>query len=99
MVAALKIGAAEAGVVGHWIDGKHVSGAGQRRAPVFNPALGEPVREVSFADRTQVDAAVQSALQLHQTARVDGNDNACARFFDRVDLSAGHRARNLGEFH
>ena len=49
MVAALKIGAAEAGVVGHWLDGKHVSGAGQRRAPVFNPALGEPVREVAFA--------------------------------------------------
>ena len=63
MVAALKMGAAQAGVVGHWVDGKIVSAAGQRRAPVFNPALGTPVREVAFADRAQVEAAVHSALQ------------------------------------
>jgi len=63
MVAAMKVGALEAGIVGHWIDGKVVAGVGQRRAPVFNPALGKPVREVTFADRAQIDAAVQSALR------------------------------------
>ena len=63
MVAALKVGAADSGMVGHWIDGRVVAGEGQRRAPVFNPALGVPVREVLFADPAQVDAAVQSALR------------------------------------
>jgi malonate-semialdehyde dehydrogenase (acetylating) / methylmalonate-semialdehyde dehydrogenase len=63
MVAALQVGAAPASVVGHWIDGKIVPGAGQRRAPVFNPALGKPVREVAFADSAQIDAAVQCALR------------------------------------
>ncbi len=63
MVAAMKIGGAETGIVGHWIDGKIVSDAGQRRAPVFNPALGKPVRQVAFADRAQIDMAVQCALK------------------------------------
>src|SRR4051794_29059550 len=63
MVAALKLGSPGAALVGHWIDGTLVAGAGQRRAPVFNPATGRPAREVAFADAAQVDAAVQSALR------------------------------------
>jgi malonate-semialdehyde dehydrogenase (acetylating) / methylmalonate-semialdehyde dehydrogenase len=48
-------------LVGHYIDGRRVSGASTRRAPVFNPALGRPVREVALADVADVDAAVRSA--------------------------------------
>jgi malonate-semialdehyde dehydrogenase (acetylating)/methylmalonate-semialdehyde dehydrogenase len=52
---------APAQVVGHFIDGRRVDGSSQRRAPVFNPALGRPVREVALADAADVDAAVRSA--------------------------------------
>jgi malonate-semialdehyde dehydrogenase (acetylating) / methylmalonate-semialdehyde dehydrogenase len=102
MVAALKIGAAEAGVVGHWIDGKHVSGAGQRRAPVFNPALGEPVREVAFADRTQVDAAVQSALRAQPGwGRITAlqRSRVLFRFKELLQQNAKQIARTLSEEH
>ena len=61
MNAVPEIGSAAATLVGHWIDGAIVAGARQRRAPVFNPALGRPIREVCLADATQVDAAVRSA--------------------------------------
>ena len=49
-------------VVGHWINGRAVLAAGHHRAPVFNPALGEVVREVALADAAEVDAAVGSAV-------------------------------------
>jgi malonate-semialdehyde dehydrogenase (acetylating)/methylmalonate-semialdehyde dehydrogenase len=53
--------AGPAGLVGHYIDGRRVTGSGTRRAPVFNPALGRAVREVALADPADVDAAVRSA--------------------------------------
>ena len=102
MVAALKTGAAEAGVVGHWIDGKHVSGAGQRRAPVFNPALGEPVREVAFADGAQVDAAVQSALRAQPGwARITALQRARVlfRFKELLQQNSKQISRVLSEEH
>ncbi|HEX9207558.1 MAG TPA: CoA-acylating methylmalonate-semialdehyde dehydrogenase [Steroidobacteraceae bacterium] len=45
----------------HWIDGRPVPGQSGRRGPVFNPATGEQVAEVEFADVAAVDAAVASA--------------------------------------
>jgi len=80
MVAELKAGAAEARVVGHWIGGRIVAGDG-RRAPVYNPALGKPVREVLLADAAQVDAAVRSALQAQPAwARVTALQRARVLF-------------------
>ena len=46
--------------LGHFIDGCRVDG-GTRTQPVFNPALGRPVRAVSLADAATVDAAIASA--------------------------------------
>jgi malonate-semialdehyde dehydrogenase (acetylating) / methylmalonate-semialdehyde dehydrogenase len=102
MVAALKIGAAEAGVIGHWIDGKIVSAAGQRRAPVFNPALGKPVREVAFADASQVDAAVQCALRAQPAwARITAlqRSRVLFRFKELLLQNAKLIARTLSEEH
>jgi malonate-semialdehyde dehydrogenase (acetylating)/methylmalonate-semialdehyde dehydrogenase len=48
-------------LVGHYIGGRVTAGAGPRRAPVYNPARGRPVREVALADRSDVDAAVSAA--------------------------------------
>jgi malonate-semialdehyde dehydrogenase (acetylating) / methylmalonate-semialdehyde dehydrogenase len=102
MVAQMKIGAAEAGVVGHWIDGKLAPGTGQRRAPVFNPALGERVREVAFADAAQVDAAVQCALRAQPAwARTTALQRARVlfRFKELLQQNAKQIARTLSEEH
>ncbi len=53
--------AADSTVVGHFINGKIVTPQGAARAPVFNPSLGKPVREVALATFADVDAAVRSA--------------------------------------
>jgi malonate-semialdehyde dehydrogenase (acetylating)/methylmalonate-semialdehyde dehydrogenase len=80
MVAELKPGATAARVVGHWIGGRVVAGEG-RRAPVFNPAHGTPVREVLLADAAQVDAAVRVALQAQPAwARVTALQRARVLF-------------------
>lgn len=45
----------------HWIDGAEDKGAGERRAPVFNPATGEQQAEVLLAGVDDVGRAVASA--------------------------------------
>ncbi|MDQ8023572.1 MAG: CoA-acylating methylmalonate-semialdehyde dehydrogenase [Moraxellaceae bacterium] len=47
--------------ISHFIGGLRTSGHGQRRAPVFNPALGEPCAEVVLADGSDIQAVVQAA--------------------------------------
>ena len=48
--------------VTHWINGEAVAGDGGRRGVVFNPATGRQSGEVHFAEVSDVDAAVASAL-------------------------------------
>ena len=45
----------------HWIEGRQVPGLSGRRGPVYNPATGEQIAEVEFADVAAVDAAVAAA--------------------------------------
>ncbi|TKC88792.1 CoA-acylating methylmalonate-semialdehyde dehydrogenase [Trinickia terrae] len=47
--------------VGHFIDGKRVSGSGERSQPVFNPATGARARKLLLGEAADVDAAVTSA--------------------------------------
>ncbi|MEV0432470.1 CoA-acylating methylmalonate-semialdehyde dehydrogenase [Nocardia sp. NPDC050413] len=48
-------------ILEHWIDGKAWSGESTRTAPVFDPALGTPQREVRMATATDVGTAVAAA--------------------------------------
>ncbi len=48
-------------LVHHYIHGQVVTTAPARTVPVFNPALGRPVRQVAMATVEELDAAVQSA--------------------------------------
>jgi malonate-semialdehyde dehydrogenase (acetylating)/methylmalonate-semialdehyde dehydrogenase len=50
-------------VIQHYIGGKVVAGTSGRRGKVFNPAIGEVVREVDFATAAEVDAAVVAARE------------------------------------
>jgi malonate-semialdehyde dehydrogenase (acetylating) / methylmalonate-semialdehyde dehydrogenase len=89
-------------VVGHWIDGKLAAGTGTRRAPVFNPALGRPIREVVLADKADVDAVVKSA-QAAQVAwgRTPALTRARVmfRFKELIVQHARALARTLSEEH
>src|SRR5512136_1605500 len=48
-------------VVGHLIAGKAVAGASGRCGDVYDPATGRVTRQVAFANRQEVDAAVAAA--------------------------------------
>ncbi|MFZ8758928.1 CoA-acylating methylmalonate-semialdehyde dehydrogenase [Microbacterium sp. HMH0099] len=48
-------------VIAHWIDGAATTGAGDRTAPVYNPATGAVQAHVALADQADVDAALASA--------------------------------------
>jgi len=49
--------------LGHWIDGRLVSGAAGRKADVYNPATGEVQARVALASKAELDAAVASAAK------------------------------------
>jgi malonate-semialdehyde dehydrogenase (acetylating) / methylmalonate-semialdehyde dehydrogenase len=49
--------------IGHWIDGKRVSGTSGRTADVYNPATGEVQGRVALATKAELDAAVASAAK------------------------------------
>ncbi|MFC9964266.1 CoA-acylating methylmalonate-semialdehyde dehydrogenase [Nocardia ignorata] len=48
-------------ILEHWIDGKAWPGESTHTAPVFDPALGTPQREVRMATATDVGTAVAAA--------------------------------------
>jgi malonate-semialdehyde dehydrogenase (acetylating)/methylmalonate-semialdehyde dehydrogenase len=47
--------------IDHWINGKIQKGKSGRSANVYNPAAGKPSARISFADVSEVDAAVAAA--------------------------------------
>ncbi|MDA0924862.1 MAG: aldehyde dehydrogenase family protein, partial [Proteobacteria bacterium] len=49
--------------IGHWIDGKHVTGTSGRSADIMNPATGEVQGRVALASKAELDAAVASAAK------------------------------------
>ncbi|MFC4276322.1 CoA-acylating methylmalonate-semialdehyde dehydrogenase [Achromobacter aloeverae] len=51
----------QAPVIGHWIDGKAVTGAGAGRLPVYNPATGAVSAQAALATPADVDTAVAAA--------------------------------------
>jgi malonate-semialdehyde dehydrogenase (acetylating)/methylmalonate-semialdehyde dehydrogenase len=50
-------------LISHWIGGSENKGTGARRGEVYNPALGEQIAEVCFADEKDIDVAVRAAQE------------------------------------
>ncbi|HUJ65813.1 MAG TPA: CoA-acylating methylmalonate-semialdehyde dehydrogenase [Acidimicrobiales bacterium] len=48
--------------IGHWVQGRAVTGTSERRGPVYNPARGRQVASVSLASAGEVDDVVKSAV-------------------------------------
>jgi malonate-semialdehyde dehydrogenase (acetylating)/methylmalonate-semialdehyde dehydrogenase len=79
--------------IGHHIGGGAVAAGGGRRGPVFNPATGEQVGEVDFADRSTVDRAVAAARDALPAWRATSlSQRAAVLFALRERLHAGRRA-------
>jgi malonate-semialdehyde dehydrogenase (acetylating) / methylmalonate-semialdehyde dehydrogenase len=55
--------------ISHWIGGRSVPGQSGRSGPVYNPATGEQTGEVDFASVEEIDAAVASAKETHESWR------------------------------
>jgi malonate-semialdehyde dehydrogenase (acetylating)/methylmalonate-semialdehyde dehydrogenase len=88
-------------MIAHWIDGTAVAGSG-RRSPVYNPSLGQVVREVGLATRAEIDSAVASAVRAfadwsRQTALA--RSRVLFRFKELLDRDAGRLARTISEEH
>jgi len=47
--------------IAHYINGENHKGSSDRTAPVFDPALGKAVSEVSLANQADIEAAIASA--------------------------------------
>ena len=52
--------------IGHFIDGKSVSGATSRTKDIFNPNTGEVQAKVKMASAAELDAAVKSAAKAQK---------------------------------
>jgi malonate-semialdehyde dehydrogenase (acetylating)/methylmalonate-semialdehyde dehydrogenase len=50
-------------IIEHWINGKMQKGKSGRFGEVFNPATGKATSRISFADASEVDAAVAAATK------------------------------------
>jgi malonate-semialdehyde dehydrogenase (acetylating)/methylmalonate-semialdehyde dehydrogenase len=49
--------------IGHFINGKEVSGRSNRRGNIYNPATGEIQAEVDYAEKSELDNAVRLAKE------------------------------------
>lgn len=52
--------------IGHFIEGKHISGASGRKSPFFNPNTGEIAGEVALANQGEIEIAIQSAAKAQK---------------------------------
>jgi malonate-semialdehyde dehydrogenase (acetylating) / methylmalonate-semialdehyde dehydrogenase len=79
--------------VSHWIDGKPHAPASERKGAVMNPATGEVIAEVAFADGADVDRAVASAKGAFPAWRATALSRRAEVMFRFRDLIAQNRSR------
>jgi malonate-semialdehyde dehydrogenase (acetylating)/methylmalonate-semialdehyde dehydrogenase len=76
--------------ISHWIDGRTVSGSGDRTSPVFNPATGEHTGDVELAARPDLERAVDSATKAAREWRSTSLSKRSAVLFAFRELLAAH---------
>ena len=88
--------------LGHYIDGKPVSGGSGRYAPVYNPALGVAATEVALASAAETRQAIASA----RAAFAEWSDTPALRrarvmfkFRDLIEQHAGELAAIITREH
>jgi malonate-semialdehyde dehydrogenase (acetylating)/methylmalonate-semialdehyde dehydrogenase len=78
--------------VHHWIGGRSVAGASGRTGPVYDPATGQKAREVDFASREEVDAAVRAAAAAFPAWRATSLSRRTEIMYRIRNLVDQHRA-------
>ncbi len=53
--------------IGHYINGKHITGTGQRLGDVYNPATGEVQAQITMATADETSAAISAAQAAFPT--------------------------------
>src|SRR5437763_11665524 len=88
--------------IGHFIGGKPVGGTSGRSGDLFNPNTGEVQAKVSFADKSEVEAAIANA-EAAQPARAAVNPQRRARvlfrFLELVQREFDNLAKLLSSEH
>jgi len=77
--------------IGHWIDGKAVTGTSGREGVVWNPATGEQQAAVDLASTAELDAAVAVALAALPAWRATGLSRRAEVMFRLRDLIDANR--------
>ena len=78
--------------VHHWIGGRSVAGTSGRSGPVYDPATGRQAREVDFASKEEVDAAVRAASEAFPAWRATSLSKRTEILFRIRNLVDQHRA-------
>jgi malonate-semialdehyde dehydrogenase (acetylating)/methylmalonate-semialdehyde dehydrogenase len=89
-------------MIDHWVDGAAWSGASERTAPVYNPALGIVQREVRLASTADVDAVVGSAASAWpqwRDASIAKRQNVMFAFRELLNARKGELAQILTSEH
>jgi malonate-semialdehyde dehydrogenase (acetylating)/methylmalonate-semialdehyde dehydrogenase len=85
----------------HWIDGRSATGTG-RSSPIYEPSTGRVLRDVHFADATEVARAVASAVRAlpawsqESAAR---RARVMFRFKELLEANADRIARTVSQEH
>ena len=91
-----------ASTVSFWINGRHAPSRGSRHGSVTNPATGQVVRTVPFANDADVDLAVESARAAFPAWRATTpvrRARILMRFRDLLEQHAGDIAAAITEEH
>ena len=80
-------------LVGHFVDGKWVSGSATRRGDVFDPATGVRTAEVELASAAEVAAAVEAADRAARSWRDASLSRRTAVLFAFRELVHARRDR------
>jgi malonate-semialdehyde dehydrogenase (acetylating) / methylmalonate-semialdehyde dehydrogenase len=89
-------------LVGHWIGGRTVEGAGTRVGDVYDPATGRVARQVAFATAEDVDdavAAAQAAFAAWRATSLAERTRVLFRFRQLLDARADELAAVITSEH
>ncbi len=89
-------------LVGHWIGGRTVEGAGTRVGDVYDPATGRVARQVAFATAEDVDdavAAAQAAFATWRATSLAERTRVLFRFRQLLDARADELAAVITSEH
>ncbi|WP_200802411.1 CoA-acylating methylmalonate-semialdehyde dehydrogenase [Desulfopila aestuarii] len=83
-------------IVGHFINGQNVSGAGNRMQDVYNPATGEVTRQVALASKERVEEAIRAAEAAFPAWRNTSPAKRAQVFFKLKYLIEQHAEKIVG---